>query len=190
MNELHRRAGERFNSVLRQASGADWLRPTPCGDWNVRDLVHHVVSGNLWVPPLVHGETLDAVAPRLEGDIMGDDPVGVGLASTEVASAAFDESGALERQVELSRGPSPGFEYCAERMNDLAVHAWDLARALGLEVELDSACMSAAMEYYRPQEEEGRPAGMFGPPVEVAPEADAQTRFLAFWGRRADWNPG
>ncbi len=189
MHELHRRAGETFNAVLRQANGTDWHAPTPCGEWDVRELVHHVVSGNLWVPPLVAGESLAEAGARLDGDLLGDDPIGVGLASTVAATAAFDEPGALERTVELSRGPSPALDYCAERMNDLAIHAWDLAAALGVTVELDRECMAAATAYHRPQEAVGRPAGMFGPPVDVAPDADPQTRFLAFWGRRADWAP-
>jgi uncharacterized protein (TIGR03086 family) len=189
MNRLHRRAGEIFNSVLRRADGADWHAPTPCGEWNVRDLVDHVVSGNLWVPPLVAGQSLAEAGARLDGDLLGDDPIGVGLASTDAASAAFDEPGALERTVELSRGPSPARVYCAERMNDLTVHAWDLAAAIRVTVDLDDDCMSSATEYYRPQEAAGRPGGVFGPAVEVAPDAGSQTRFLAFWGRRADWTP-
>jgi uncharacterized protein (TIGR03086 family) len=189
MNELHRRAGDLYDAVLRQAGPDVWERPTPCAEWDVRDLVHHAAWSNLWVAPLVRGESLADVGPRLEGDVLGDDPVGVGLRSTAEASGAFDEPGAMDRLVELSRGPTPGREYCGERMNDLTVHAWDLAAALGLPIELDAGCMEAAMEVYRPMEAAGRPAGMFGPVVEVPPDADLQTRFLAFWGRRSDWAP-
>lgn len=189
MNELHRRAGDLYDAVLRQAGLDVWERPTPCAEWDVRALVHHVAWSNLWVAPLVHGAALDDVGRRLEGDVLGDDPVGAGLRSTAEASDAYDTPGAMDRLVELSRGPTPGRDYCGERMNDLTVHAWDLAAALGLPVELDVECMEAAMEVYRPMEAAGRPAGMFGPLVEVPPDAGLQARFLAFWGRRADWTP-
>jgi uncharacterized protein (TIGR03086 family) len=189
MQELHRRAGEILVDALRLAPGASWSRPTPCEDWDLRALVHHVVWNNLWVAPLMHGASLDEAAAKVPEDPLGDDPVGAAIASVDEASAAFGEAGAMDRTVALSRGPSPGRVYCAERMNDLTVHAWDLARALGTDVALDAACMEAAMAYYRPFEPVLRPAGEMGPDVPVPEDSDLQTRFLAFWGRRADWSP-
>ena len=189
LDGLHRRAGDVLADVLRRVPGDRWRDPTPCTEWDVRDLLHHIAWSNLWVAPLVRGESLAEVGPRLEGDVLGDDPVAATLASIEEASSAYEEPGALDRPVELSRGVAPAREYCGERMSDLTVHAWDLAAAVGVGVELDPECMEAAMEVYRPFEAAGRPAGMFGPPVETAPDADLQTRFLAFWGRRADWVP-
>lgn len=189
MDELHRRAGEILKDVVRRIPQGRWADPTPCEEWDLRDLLHHIAWSNLWVRPLVRGESLAEVAPRLEGDVLAEDPVGVTVASVDESSDAFAEPGALDRPVELSRGTAPAREYCAERMNDLTVHAWDVAAATGLDVRLDPGCMEAAMAFYRPLEAKGRPAGMFGPPVEVSAEADLQTRFLAFWGRRTDWEP-
>jgi hypothetical protein len=74
-------------------------------------------------------------------------------------------------------------------MNDLTVHNWDLAKGVGIEVRLDPACMEAALDYARPFEAEWRGKGMLGPDIAVAPDADLQTRYLAFFGRRTDWTP-
>jgi uncharacterized protein (TIGR03086 family) len=127
------------------------------------------------------------VAPRLEGDVLGDDPVGVTLRSIEHCSDAFERG--IDRIVQLSRGPSPASEYCGERMNDLTVHNWDLARGIGTAVQLDPECMDVALEIVRPMEAALRASGDLGPTVDVAPEAGLQTRYLAFFGRRADWSP-
>lgn len=178
-----------MKDAVRRVPDGHWSDPTPCTEWDLRELLHHIAWSNLWVAPLVRGDSLEEVGPRLEGDVLGDDPVGVTLASVDEASAAYLEPGAMDRPVQLSRGIAPAREYCGERMNDLTVHAWDVAAAIGVDVRLDEECMERAMAIYRPFEAEGRPKGMFGPPVEVSPEADLQTRYLAFWGRSADWTP-
>jgi uncharacterized protein (TIGR03086 family) len=186
-HELHRRAGDGLAGVVRRVDDTHSHRPTPCSEWDVRDLLHHIAWSNLWVAPLVDGKDLAEVAPTLEGDVLGDDPVGVTLRSIDEASDGFQRAG--DRIVQLSRGPTPATVYCFERMNDLVVHHWDLARAIGVEATLDPECMEVALERFRPHEARLRAAGELGPDVEVAPDADLQTRYLAFFGRQADWMP-
>jgi uncharacterized protein (TIGR03086 family) len=187
LHELHRRAGDLLADTVKRAHDDVLHRPTPCTEWDVRDLLHHIAWSNLWVAPLVDGAELAEVAPGLEGDVLGEDPVGVTVRSIEESSDAFERAG--DRMVRLSRGPTPATEYCGERMNDLTVHTWDLARGIGIEVRLEDECMEAALEYFRPFEAELRRQGAFGPDVDVQPGADLQTRYLAFFGRRADWSP-
>ena len=47
--------------------------------------------------------------------------------------------------------------------------------------------MERSLQVYRPYEAFLRPAGELGPTVEVPDDAPLQTRYLAFFGRRADW---
>jgi uncharacterized protein (TIGR03086 family) len=189
MHELHRRAGEILKDVVSRVRPEHLGRATPCEEWDVRALLHHIAWSNLWVVPLVHGQSLAEAGSGLEGDVLGDDPVGATRRSIDQASDAYAEPGTMDAPVELSRGTAPGREYCGERMNDLTVHAWDLARGIGENVELDPECMEASIEVHRPLEPFLRPAGELGPDVEVPDGADAQTRYLAFFGRRADWAP-
>jgi hypothetical protein len=74
-------------------------------------------------------------------------------------------------------------------MNDLTVHNWDLAAAIGGDPRLDPECMEVALTGFRPLESMLRAAGDLGPEVELPPDADLQTRYLGFFGRRADWTP-
>jgi uncharacterized protein (TIGR03086 family) len=186
-HELHRRAGDLLAATVEQVSEDLLHRRTPCTEWDVRDLLHHIAWGNLWVAPLVDGADMTEVAPTLEGDVLGDDPVAVTVRSIEESSDAFERAG--DRIVHLSRGPAPATEYCGERMNDLTVHNWDLARGIGIDVRLDGTCMEAALGYFRPYEADLRSQGAFGPNVDVPASADLQTRYLAFFGRRSDWQP-
>jgi uncharacterized protein (TIGR03086 family) len=185
--ELHRRAGELLIETVKQVRDDHLHRPTPCTEWDVRDLLHHIAWSNLWVAPLVEGESLAEVYPRLEGDVLGDDPVGVTIGSIEECIDAFERG--RDRIVQLSRGPAPATEYCGERMNDLTVHNWDLAKGIGIDVRLDPECMDAVLEFFRPHEATLRAQGGLGPDVEVSEGADLQTRYLAFFGRSAGWEP-
>jgi len=187
MHELHRRAGEGLANTVRKVRDEQLHQPTPCTEWDVRELLHHITWSNLWVSPLVDGKELAEVAPTLEGDVLGDDPVGITLRGIDESSDAFERGG--DRPVQLSRGMTPANEYAFERMNDLIVHDWDLAKGIGVEVELDGECMEVALAGFRPFEAIMRPRGDLGPDVEVPDDADLQTRYLAFFGRRADWAP-
>jgi uncharacterized protein (TIGR03086 family) len=187
MHELHRRAGDRLAATVRQVPDDRMHEPTPCTEWDVRELLHHITWSNLWVAPLVDGKDLAEVAPTLEGDVLGDDPVGITLRGLDESSDAFERGG--DKPVQLSRGMTPATEYCFERMNDLLVHDWDLARGIGVEVELDEECMEVALAGFRQFESVMRPRGDLGPDVEVPDDADLQTRYLAFFGRRWDWTP-
>jgi uncharacterized protein (TIGR03086 family) len=187
MHELHRRAGELLAGNVRRIGGDQWRLRTPCTDWDVRALVHHIAWSNLWVAPLVEGRDLAEVAPTLEGDVLGDDPVAVTLRSIDESSDAFEVGAG--RTVQLSRGPTPAAIYCFERMNDLTVHNWDLAAAIGGDPHLDEECMEVALAGFRPLEAMLRAAGDLGPDVELPPDADLQTLYLGFFGRRADWTP-
>ena len=66
--------------VERGRSGAS---PSVCDEWDVRALVNHIVSGNLWVPELVGGKSIADVGDRLDGDVLGDDPVAAYDASAD-----------------------------------------------------------------------------------------------------------
>jgi uncharacterized protein (TIGR03086 family) len=69
---------------------------------------------------------------------------------------------------------------------DVFTHTWDLARATGQAETLDPdqlQRMIAGMGAI--PEEVLRAGGMFGPKIDVPADADDQTRFLAYVGRRA-----
>ena len=54
---LFRRAADGFGRHVHAVAGGQWHDPTPCTDWDVRELVNHVAVEQLWVPPLMEGST-------------------------------------------------------------------------------------------------------------------------------------
>lgn len=182
--EVHRRALAATASFVEGVGPDQWQLPT-CTDQDVRSLVNHLVAGNLWVEPLVSGRTIAEVGDRLDGDVLGDDPVAAYRASADQAAAAFARPGALEDPVAVSYGPVPGAVYAGHRFIDVLIHGWDVATATGQDATLDPALVDACWEVVGPQLEGLQASGAFGTPVDVPPDADAQTRLLAALGRRS-----
>lgn len=161
-----------------------WHNPTPCTEWDVRALVNHLVTEQLWVPLLLAGATVADVGDRFDGDRLGDDPVAAWKSAAAAAREAFAAPGALHRPVELSYGPRPADGYCQEMTLDLAVHAWDLARGIGADDHLDEELVQHVLRFVQPQADQLPGTGLFAAPVEVSDDADTQTSLLALLGRR------
>ena len=183
--DLHQRASREFGERVRLIGGDQWSVPTPCTDWDVRALVNHLAYENLWTVPLMEGRTVEEVGDRFEGDVLGEDPMGTYDSAAARAIAAVHEDGAMERTVHLSFGDFPGGEYGMQLFADHLVHAWDLARALGVDERLDPELVDACAQWFVSMEEPYRAAGAIGPRPEVASDADGQSRLLAMFGRRS-----
>jgi uncharacterized protein (TIGR03086 family) len=182
---LLRSSIEEFGARVRQIRDEQWGAGTPDTEWNVRDLVSHLVSENLWAPPLFAGATIGEVGDRFDGDVLGPDPKGSWLAASAQAAAAAGEPGVLDRAVHLSFGDFPGREYAMQLFADHLIHAWDLARAIGADERLDPGLVAACTAWFAPMEDAYRGAGAIAERPPVPDGADAQTRLLAMFGRRA-----
>ena len=185
MRLVHQRTAELFGRHVHAVADDQWHLPTPDTEWDVRDLVNHLVSEHRWVPPLLAGQTIDEVGDRFDGDLLGEDPKAAWDEATAEALAAFAEEGAMQRTVHLSFGDVPAEEYAFELASDLLVHGWDLARAIGADERLDPDLVELVYQGWKPREAELRHSGLFAPPPEIPPDSDRQTQLLALFGRRA-----
>lgn len=185
LTDAHRRMTEWTEPRVAQLRAEHWTMPTPCTEWDVRALLQHMVSGNLWVAPLVAGETIAQVGDRFDGDILGEDPAAAWRAAAFAACEAFEAPGALDRIVNLSSGDVPARGYAQERYVDVWCHGWDLSRAVGGDDRIPEDLTAACAEALVPFEGPWRASGGLGPVLETAPEASAQTKLLARLGRRA-----
>lgn len=180
----HAQALRLFGERVRAVADSQWDAPTPCTEWSVRDLVNHVTSEQLWIPPLVtEGRTVEELADAFSGDVLGADPVDAWDRASVAAHAAFTAPGALDRTVRLSYGPALGSAYCSELTVDCAVHAWDLSRAIGADDRLPDGLVEFAVKEVMPYADGLAASGMFAAPLEVPAGANAQTRLLGLLGR-------
>jgi uncharacterized protein (TIGR03086 family) len=181
--ELFQRAQNSFSDRVDAVAPDQWEDESLPG-WTVADLVAHLVSEALWVPPLLAGEpVLEGRFPDDPADLLGTDPLTGWESAADDALSAFAEDDALLRTVHLSRGPTPAAQYILEMTADLTVHAWDLAHATAGDTELDGELVTAALVFGEQLPEDGVP-GLFAPPLDVSSAARPQTRLLARFGRK------
>ncbi len=150
----------------------------------MRDLVNHLVSGNLWVAELVAGKSIEEVGDRLDGDVLGDDAGAAYTASATVAAAAFAGPGATDAPVAVSYGPVPGSVYCGHRFVDVLIHGWDIAESTSQDANLPLDLVEACWEVVQAEIADFENSGAFGEPQPVPDGADLQTKLLAALGRR------
>jgi uncharacterized protein (TIGR03086 family) len=180
--ELYRRATDEFAARIRLV-GARWEASTPCTDWDVRELVRHVVEEELWAPPLFAGRTITDVGDSLSGDALGEDPVHAFEEASAAAVQAVRAPGAMERTVHLSFGDFPGSEYAMQLAADHLIHAWDLARGIDADPTLDPESVAAVRAWFTDREDAYRSGGAIGPRVSLPDGASRQDELLAMFGR-------
>jgi uncharacterized protein (TIGR03086 family) len=183
--EVHRRALKETRRFVAGVGPDQWSIATPCEGWDVRALVNHLVSGNWWAAELAAGQSIGDVGDRLDGDLLGADPLGAYDASGAAAADAFAAPGALDAPCAVSYGPVPGSVYAGHRLIDVLIHGWDVGKATGQDTVLDPDLVQTCWEVVEPQAELLRGSGAFADAVAAGADADGQTRLLAVLGRRA-----
>jgi uncharacterized protein (TIGR03086 family) len=170
--------------------------PTPCADTPVAALLDHLLGLSLaftW-----------AARKTTPGEDRGTVP-GPGRATAEHLDpdwrAVLPER--LRELAEAWRDPAAwtsetvagGVRMPAEQMgvvalDELVMHGWDLARATGQTFACDPVSTEAVLAFTtaaaRPENAAQR-EGLFGPVVDVPPDAPALDRALGFAGRDPSW---
>jgi uncharacterized protein (TIGR03086 family) len=182
--EVHAQALDATRRLVAGIRDDQWATTSIDDEWTVRELVNHVVTGNYWAEELGSGKTIEEVGDRLDGDVLGDDPVAVYDDSAARAAAVFRVAGALNRPCAVSYGPVPGSVYCGHRFLDVLVHGWDIAKSTGQDSTLDPGLVEALWVVLEPQLEMLQASGAFGTPVDLPDDASSQTKLLAMLGRR------
>lgn len=175
---LQKQAHREFARALEAVT--DWDAPTPDTEWNVRMLVTHVVQEQQWVPQLLAGRTIQQAKRHL--DRLSDDLRAEWRLYSLAATAAWDEA-KPDALVHLSYDTVPVIDYLREQTSDVAIHAWDLARATGADETLDTALVEAVWTVFEPQKDALSASGLYALPVELADDAPLQSRLLAVTGR-------
>ena len=183
ITDLYEQAIQTFADHVQAVRADQWMLPTPCTDWDVRALVNHVTVENLWVPPMLAGQTIAEVGDAFDGDVLGADPVSTCDKAAHFAVQAIKEPGAMTRTVHLSFGDFAGREYTHQLFADMIIHGWDLAHAIGAPEHVNSELLTACAGWFADKEALYRSAGAIGPRVDIPADADSQTRLLAAFGR-------
>jgi uncharacterized protein (TIGR03086 family) len=180
------RADAQFARVIGAVTVDDLDAPTPCEEWSVRDLLRHVIGGNRMSVVLLEGGSREDAIAVFRDDLLEDDYLVAYEDSVADSRDAFAEEGALARTVHHPMGDIPATQLLQFRTGDLTLHAWDLARAIGADENLDPGLVAFVLEGMLPMASLMGSVGVFGegPSGAVADDAPAQQRLLDLAGRR------
>lgn len=170
----HREFSARVDAIT------DWDAATPDTEWSVRDLVRHVVEEQQWVPQLLAGRTVAQAKRHIEP--LRDDLRAEWRLYSFAATEAWEES-TLDSLVHLSYDRVPVADYLREQTSDVAIHAWDLARAVGAGESLDDDLVAGVWTVFEPQRDTLAASGLYAPAVPIPDTAPLQDRLLALTGR-------
>jgi uncharacterized protein (TIGR03086 family) len=180
-----------FDAVQHLVDGIkpdQWTAPTPCPDWNVRQLLQHVTNGNVIFATIATGERAPGpITPEERAvDWLGADPSAGFRATGKVMHDAFLTPGLLEGRFETPvMGEQSGTTMVHMRMNELLIHGWDLARATGQPADLPQDLAEDALTMWQTRLADRPRQGMpFDAPQPVADDAPAIDRLAAFLGRQ------
>jgi len=172
-----------FARRLEFVSADQWALPTPCDEWVVHYLVAHVVGGNRFARAVLDGfGAEDAIAAVMSSSQLGDDPIVVWATTVARQDEAFRRAGALDARIDHPIGQISGRDLLGFRVFDITLHAWALARALGVDDTLRDALVDVVIAII-----ENGPAGMgFGIQARrTNATASHLDRLLAISGRSA-----
>lgn len=155
-----------------------WESPTPCDDWNTRELVRHLVDTQGMFLGFI-GQEVDSSAT------VDDDPLAAWAAARDTVQGALDDPEVAGTEYDGYFGRTT-FEQTIDKFGcfDLLVHGWDIARAAGLDETLDPAEVHRVFEDARSLGDSIRLGGVCGPEIEAPAGADDQTQLLSFLGRQ------
>jgi uncharacterized protein (TIGR03086 family) len=161
--------------------------PTPCREWDVRDLVNHVI-GTLWLSEALFSDRAPR-HPMAPGslppvDLAGDDPAAAYAEASAAALAAAGTGDTLTRTHATPLGDMPGPGLAGFTTLDLLVHGWDLAKATGQPADLDDTLAAHVLAFAEQAITPATRAPRIGPAVPVPADAPLTHRLVAYLGRQ------
>jgi uncharacterized protein (TIGR03086 family) len=182
-------ACRRMSEVLANVGDDQLSAATPCTDYSVGDVLHHVgglalafaASARKDLGPLT-GSPPTPDAAQLDPDWRTSYPARL----TELAQAWSDPS-AWQGMTRIAALDMPGEAVGATGLTEVVIHGWDLARATGQPYDVDPATLGAVLAHVTASAAEGPVEGLFGPAVPVADDAPTLDRVIALSGRDPSW---
>ena len=162
------RALDQAGDVLAAVHADDLDKPTPCGEWSVRDLANHLAAAPARFLKMSRGQEVDWSATPQTSD---------GTWATTFRSGADDLIHYWHGQPDDQAGGA-GWQTA-----EIAVHTWDLARAIKRDVDLDDDVAEAGLAFLQQSLTDENRGSVFEPAVSVGEDAPAYDRLAAFAGR-------
>jgi len=178
------RAIDQVQRLIAQTGEEHLALPTPCGDYDVHQLLGHLVA---MLERFTHmgygGRPYDTV--EIVTGVPAGGWVDAAAEARDKLAAVWADGSLLDRIVAVPWGEAPGRLAVLAYTQEFTQHAWDLATAIGRTDELDRRLAEVALASaatFVPAEIRGGPMP-FGPVVDVPADADPYERLAGWLGR-------
>ncbi|HVT77506.1 MAG TPA: TIGR03086 family metal-binding protein [Acidimicrobiales bacterium] len=161
--------------AIEKVNGAiDLDAATPCDEWNLRTLLDHMLETQQYFAATAEGREAAPPSPNPPAQI-SDDPAADLSAVRDAIVASYADADVLE-QKGFGLGAAAG---------DFLIHGWDVARASQQDATMPPDVAEGVFNFVYGQFTAENRHGVFKPEIPVAPDADIQTKLLAYAGRAA-----
>jgi len=173
-----------LDDVVRAVPASSWADPSPCPGWTTKDVLAHLLWGQDLVAAWAAGNPPAAPGDQDWTQGVPDDELAQlwTMVRTRTRQSLTPEVMAREVHTRLF-GTITIKQFLWTFPNDALLHAWDVATATGVAIELPRDIIDALLQWSQDTEEILRLPGGFGPRRPVAEDADLVDRWLAFAGR-------
>lgn len=176
--------------LVARIEPADLAKPTPCEAWTLHGLLAHMTTQHLGFAAAAGG---DGDPDHWKLVSLGDDPVATYRESVNKVLNAFAANDIADRKFPLPEFTTE-FTFTAEQalsfhFVDYVVHSWDVARTLGLPINLQKELLDRALsvaEIVPDGQSRTEPGAAFGPAV-AADGLSGLDRIVALLGRSPSW---
>jgi uncharacterized protein (TIGR03086 family) len=177
----YQKATAHTRRLLAAVTPDQWEASTPCIEWNLKQLVNHMVSGAKNVAAIMGGD-----GPQNFGEVLGEDPIAAFDTACKAAIAAFSAPGVMGSMVHTRRGEQLAGDYALGQVQEMLVHGWDLATATGADTTMDPELLDVSYARAVRSRDRLRTGGSTAwgeSEVAAAGSTDTQTKYLAILGR-------
>jgi uncharacterized protein (TIGR03086 family) len=157
----------------------DLAAPTPCAEWNLGQLLNHLLGALELHLDAVVGAAAGRADP--DTDRIGESPA---LAFGAIAARAGETwrlPGVLERTCAMPFGPTPGSVVAMMSLTEVVVHGWDVGRGTGERVAIPARIADWLIETVPRFVTPAHRGTAFGAALSVGDTS--ADRLLAFLGR-------
>ena len=168
--------------------------PTPCPAYSVADLLDHIGGLSVAFAAAARKEELPGGgAPSADGSRLADGWRDLIASRLDDLGAAWLDPAAYDGVTMAGPIEMPADQAALVALDEVTVHAWDLARATGQPYPADPAAIAACAAFVEafepPPGGAADDGGLFGPPVAVPEDAPALHRLVGATGRDPYWTP-
>jgi uncharacterized protein (TIGR03086 family) len=172
--------------VLAGVTDAQLTSSSPCTEYTVGDLIHHIeqVSRGSTALALQDTDELRGVATGPEAVHLGPDWRDGVAQHVRTLGKVWHDPAAWH-----GSGNVPGSDLSNEMwgkitLTELVVHAWDIAKATGQPFDLPEHTLRACLDHVSDFVPNAPVPALWGPPVDVASDATLIDRIVATTGHR------